>query len=50
MAVVSTAPTKARGNVVLTANTDDDEITLTTCYDKDCTTAKTLTSSVAVSE
>ena len=50
MAVVSTAPTKARGNVVLTANTADDEITLTTCYDKDCTTAKTLTSSVAVSE
>ena len=50
MAVVSTAPTKARGNVVLTANTDDDEITLTTCYDSDCTADKTLTSSVAVSE
>ena len=50
MAVVSTAPTKARGNVVLTANTDDDEITLTTCYDTDCTADATLTSSVSVSE
>ena len=38
------------GNVVLTANTDDDEITLTTCYDTDCTADATLTSSVSVSE
>ena len=50
MAVVSTKPTEGRGNVVLTANTDDDEITLTTCYDSKCTSAKTLTSKVAVSE
>ena len=54
LAVVDEAPGSddggARGNVVLTTNDDADEITLTTCYDKDCTTAKTLTSTVAVSE
>ena len=54
LAVVNAAPAAAdggaRGNVILTTNTDADEITLTTCYDKDCTTAKTLTSTVAVSE
>ena len=54
LAGVNAAPAAAdggaRGNVILTTNTDADEITLTTCYDKDCTTAKTLTSTVAVSE
>ena len=36
MAVVSTAPTKAKEVMLfLTANTDDDEITLKTFYDKD---------------
>ena len=54
LAVVNAAPAAAdggaRGNVILTTNTDADEITLTTCYDKDCSTDKTLTSTVAVSE
>ena len=54
LAVVDEAPGSddggARGNVVLTTNDDADEITLTTCYDKDCSTDKTLTSTVAVSE
>ncbi len=54
LAVVDEAPDAddggARGNVILTTNDAEDEITLTTCYDKDCTTAKTLTSTVAVSE
>ena len=56
LAVVASAPadegttSMKRGNVVLTTNDDADEITLTTCYDKDCSTDKTLTSTVAVSE
>ena len=51
MAVVNTAPAagKVRGNVVLSANTDDDEITLTTCYDSKCA-ATALSTTVAVSE
>ena len=54
LAVVDEAPGAddggARGNVILTTNDAEDEITLTTCYDKDCSTDKTLTSTVAVSE
>ena len=52
MAVVSTAPTKARGNVVLSDDDDGDtqKVKLTTCYDKDCTSDATLTTSVQVFE
>jgi hypothetical protein len=53
--VVGTAPAKARGNVVMTsADTTDDppiqKILLTTCYDKDCSADKTLTTTVQVFE
>ena len=52
LAVVSTAPTKARGNVVLSDDDDGDtqKVKLTTCYDKDCTSDATLTTSVQVFE
>ena len=52
LAVVNATPTdadKVRGNVVLTKNADDDEITLTTCYDAKCA-ADALTNTVAVTE
>ena len=48
MAVVSTAPTKARGNVVLTASDADETITLKTFYDKDA--SEFLESKVSVGE
>ena len=48
MAVVSTAPTKARGNVVLTASDTDETITLKTFYDKDA--SEFLESKVSVGE
>ena len=50
--MVSTAPTKARGNVVLEADDDGDtqKVKLTTCYDKDCSADKTLTTTVQVFE
>ena len=52
LAVVSTAPDKARGNVVLAADDDGDtqQVKLTTCYDKDCTSDATLTTTVQVFE
>ena len=52
LAVVSTAPSKARGNVVLTADDDGDtqKVTLTTCYDKDCTSDAKLSTTVQVFE
>ena len=53
LSVVSTAPTKARGNVVVT-NADDaasgtQKILLTTCWDKDCA-EDALTTTVQVFE
>ena len=52
LAVVSTAPDKARGNVVLAADDDGDtqQVKLTTCYDKDCTSDATLSTTVQVFE
>ena len=52
--VVSAAPTKARGNVVMTSADDTtvdppvQKILLTTCYDKDCSDDKTLTSTIQI--
>ena len=51
LSVVSAAPTKARGNVVVT-NADDggtQKILLTTCWDKDCA-EDALTTTVQVFE
>ena len=52
LAVVSTAPDKARGNVVLAADDDGDtqQVKLTTCYDNDCISDATLTTTVQVFE
>ena len=51
-AVNATPAEKARGNVVLTADDDGDtqQVKLTTCYDKDCTSDATLTTTVQVFE
>ena len=51
LSVVSTAPAKARGNVVATNADDGDtqQILLTTCWDKDCA-EDALTTTVQVFE
>ena len=52
-AIVGAKPaTKARGNVVLSDDDDGDtqKVKLTTCYDKDCSADKTLTTTVQVFE
>ena len=51
-AVDKTPDEKARGNVVITAADEGatQKILLTTCYDKDCSADKTLTTTVQVFE
>ena len=49
LSVVSAAPAKARGNVVLTPDDTAETILLTTCWDKDCA-EDALTTTVSVGE